>query len=582
MTEKRAANRFVVLAVLLGLAMAGLAARLVILHLGVGASTGIKSDDARTYRETLAVPRGRILDGSASANLLALNVGVKDIWADPAPLAASNRVGATAALLAGPLKLDRAELAARLNKPTRHFEYVARYVPEDTAETIARLKLPGIYLNTVTTRSYPQGNLLCHVMGFVNHDGVGSAGIEQCMDRHLKGTPGLLESKLDGRRREIPNRRIREVRPRDGADITLTIDQNLQYMVEKALDAAMERHRTKAMMAVMQRIETGEILAMASRPAFDPNQFTSATDEQKRNRCIGCVYEPGSTFKVAVIAAALDVGIVQPETIFDTENGRWMYQSKILRDYHPYTQLNVADIIKKSSNIGAAKIAIMLGDERLDRYLRAFNIGSRLGIDLPGEEAGILYPVTKWTSISSSRIAIGQGVAVTALQMLGVMCGIANGGVMMQPYVVKEVTGADGAVLLRREPRALGRCIRADTAAVMRQLLARVTEEGGTGVKAAVAGFKVAGKTGTAQKPIAGQYSESDYMASFVGFLPAERPEIGLIVVADEPQPIHTGGVVAAPVFGEVVEQAVRYLGISPAGAAAPAATVAFQTGGTR
>jgi cell division protein FtsI (penicillin-binding protein 3) len=305
---------------------------------------------------------------------------------------------------------------------------------------------------------------------------------------------------------------------------------------------------------------------MVNRPGFNPNDFRSAKDEQKLNRAIGYVYEPGSTFKVAVIAAALNEGIVTPETMFNTENGRWLYQKKVLRDYHPYGQLNVADIIKKSSNIGAAKIAIMLGDERLDRYLRGFNIGSRLGIDLPGEEGGILAPVSKWSSISSSRIAIGQGVALTPLQMLGVMCGIANDGVIMRPYVIKEVVSPNGTVLVRGEPQALGRCIRSDTAAVMRDILAHVTEPGGTGTKAAVDGFKVAGKTGTAQKPVNGHYSETDYMASFVGFMPADDPEFGMIVVMDEPQPLHTGGIVSAPVFGEVAEQAARYLGLLPPG----------------
>ena len=564
MTEKRGYARFKIIAILLGVAMAGLAVRLVVLHLGLGTEQRAKIDKSRTYKETLSDPRGRILDGSSSANLLALSVGAQDIWADSALVAGSNRVAATSAQLAAALALDANEIAAQLNKPGRHFEYISRYVPDNKAEAVARLKLPGIHMSGTTIRSYPQGDLLCHVLGYVTHDGVGAGGIEQCMEKHLKGKTGFLESCLDGRHHEMPYRRIQEIPPTDGADVVLTIDQNLQYMLEKSIDAAMERHHAKASMAIIQRVSTGEILAMVSRPGFDPNKFSAAKDEQKLNRSIGYIYEPGSTFKVSVIAAALDVGIIKPETVFNTENGRWLYQKKVLRDYHPYPQLSVADIIKKSSNIGAAKIAIMLGDERLDRYLRAFHIGSRLGIDLPGEEAGILYPVSKWSAISSSRIAIGQGVAVTALQMLGVMCTLANDGVVMRPHVVKEVVSAKGTVLLRREPEVLGRVVRSDTAAVMRQILARVTEQGGTGVKAAVDGFQVAGKTGTAQKPVAGHYSETDYMASFVGFLPANKPEIGMIVVMDEPQPIHTGGMVSAPVFGEVAEQAMRYLGIVP------------------
>jgi cell division protein FtsI (penicillin-binding protein 3) len=206
----------------------------------------------------------------------------------------------------------------------------------------------------------------------------------------------------------------------------------------------------------------------------------------------------------------------------------------------------------------------MLGDERMDRYLREFNIGHKLGIDIPGEENGILRPLSQWSAISSSRIAIGQGVAVTGLQMLGVLCGIANGGVVMRPYVVKEIVRPDGQVTFRNQPQPLGRPIRPDTAALMRTLLARVTEPGGTGVKAAVEGFKVAGKTGTAQKVVGGHYSETDYIASFAGFLPADNPEIGMLVVIDEPQPLHTGGTVSAPVFGEVAEQAARYLSLVP------------------
>lgn len=568
MTELRRNARFFWVAGALVVAMAGLVVRLVFLHMSIADSVSTRSHTAktRTYRETLAVPRGRILDGSAASNILASNVGVKDIWVDPAPLVASNRLETVARQLGRALNLDVAEMMGRLNVTNRHFAYVARFVPLAKAEEVARLKLPSVYFSDSMTRTYPHSGMLCHVLGFVNQDGIGSSGLELFMESYLKGTPGLLESQLDGRRREMFDRRIREVAPREGADVVLTIDQNLQYMLEKGLDAAMERHQAKAAMGILQRVRTGEILAMACRPGFDPNAFREATDPQKLNRPIGYVYEPGSTFKVAVIAGALDQGIVTPETVFDCENGRWFYQNKILRDYHSYGRLNVADILQKSSNIGAAKIAIRMGDERLHRCLQSFMIGSRLGIDLPGEEGGILRPLSKWTAISSSRVAIGQGVAVTALQILGVLCGIANDGQIMRPYVVKEVVSANGTILMRQTPRVLSRPIRAETAALMRELLARVTEEGGTGTKARVAGFTVGGKTGTAQKLAGGHYSETEYMASFVGFLPVEQPEIGLIVVVDEPQPLHTGGLVAAPVFGEVAEEAARYLGILPGG----------------
>lgn len=564
MTEPRGSTRFVIIVTLLGVAMVGLVVRLVVLHFGVAEQERATVAKTRTFKQTLAVPRGRILDGSPSAGILALNLGVEDIWVDPSLLNVSNRVGVTVSRLKSLLDFDTAEVMARISRTNSQFAYVARLVPEEKAEQVAKLKLPGVHLSEASTRSYPQGGMLCHALGFVNSDGVGSGGVEQLMEKYLKGSPGLIESRLDGHRREMVDRRIQEIPPKDGADVILTIDQNLQYIAEKAVDGAMERNRSKAAFVIIERIRTGEILAMVSRPGFDPNKYRDAKDPQKLNRAIGYTYEPGSTFKVSVIAAALNEGIVKPETMFETENGRWLYMGKVLRDYHPYSRLNVADILKKSSNIGAAKIAIMLGNTRMDRYLREFGIGGRLGLDLPGEECGILRPVSKWAQISSSRIAIGQGVAVTGLQMLGVLCAIANEGQLMKPYVIREVVAADGTVLLRRQPQVLSRPIKPQTAALMRSLLARVCEEGGTGVKAGVDGFRVGGKTGTAQKPVAGHYSETDYMASFVGFLPVEKPEIGMIVVFDEPQPLHTGGAVSAPVFGEIAEQAVRYLGLMP------------------
>jgi cell division protein FtsI (penicillin-binding protein 3) len=577
-TDQRGSTRFVIIVALLGMAMVGLVVRLVILHLGSPEQDRATAAKTRTFKQTVSVPRGRILDASATTGILALNIGVKDIWADPAFLLASNRVFSTISRLKPLLEFDVAEVTERLCRTNSRFAYIARLVPEEKADQVAALKLPGVYMDDTTARSYPQNNLMCHVLGFVNSDGVGSWGLEQLMEKYLKGSPGLIESQLDGRRREMVDRRIREVPAKDGADVVLTIDQNLQYIAEKALDAAMERNRARAAFVIMQRIHTGEILAMASRPAFDPNHYREARDPQKINRAISYTYEPGSTFKVSVIAAALNEGVVKPDTMFNTENGRWLYQAKILRDYHGYSNLNVADILKKSSNIGAAKIAITLGNVKMDRYLRAFNVGSKLGIDLPGEEGGIYRPVAKWVPISSSRIAIGQGVSVTGLQMLSILCTIANDGVVMKPYVIKEVIASDGTVLLRRQPEALGRAIRTDTAALMRSLLARVCEEGGTGIKAGVDGFRVAGKTGTAQKVIGGHYSETDYMASFVGFLPAEKPEIGMIVVFDEPQPLHTGGAVSAPVFGEIAEQAVRYLGIMPVEGSAPVHRAAAST----
>ena len=560
MTEQRGYGRCLVVVAVLTLALGGLAYRLVTLHFGFDSRARDHAEHARQFKEKLEVGRGRIQDGSPSGNILALSTPVKDVFVDPAFIVKSNCVNRVSRGLAGPLGLDVGLVTQKLSRADRHFEYVARFVPEEQAAAVAALKLPGVHFEDVTARSYPHGTFLCHVLGFANLEGLGGAGIEAGMDRFLRGAAGLREGSMDGRRQEEPALRVQDIPAQEGCNVVLTIDQNVQYIVEKALDAALERNHTERGWAIVQRVRTGEILAMVSRPAYDPNDFRHATDAQLLNRTIACVYEPGSTMKVTIIASALDEGIVQADTVFDCENGHWLYGKRVLRDYHPSGQLTVADIVQRSSNIGAAKIALRMGNERVDQALRRFHIGTPLGIDLPGEEAGILHPVREWSEVSATRMAIGQGVSVTALQMLGAVSTIANDGLVMKPFVVKRVVRHDGTVLFEQQSRSLGRAIQPETAALMRRLLTRVTQEGGTGTKAAVPGYTVAGKTGTAQKPVAGHYSENDYMASFVGFLPAEQPDIAMIVVVDTPQPLHTGGQVAAPVFAEIAEQAVRYL----------------------
>jgi cell division protein FtsI (penicillin-binding protein 3) len=564
MTDRDRNIRLEWLALVLAFAFAGLVVRLVYLHLLTDETMRQSVEEKGTIVKPILTGRGRILEGSKAGNIVALNVGMRDLCADPALLIKSNLTGQVATSLGAMLGMAPEELRIRLNQPEKRFTYLARQVPDDLVSRVLELKSPGIFTRETTLRRYPQGGTMCHVLGFSNVEGVGSAGVELIADKYLKGSQGFLESRLDGRRREMYGWRVQDIQPQEGADVYLTLDENVQYMVETALDRAMEKHRARGAWAIVQRIRTGEILALANRPNFDLNEYRTARSEQMLNRAIGYVYEPGSTFKVVAIAAALNEGVVTTNTVFNTENGRWSYMGKILRDYHSYSQLTVSDVFKKSSNIGAAKIAIQLGNERFYRYLKEFGIGRKSGLDLPGEEAGLLTPLERWSGISSSRIAIGQGVAVTALQMLGVVNAVANDGFLMKPYLIRRVVAKDGTVLYKGAPEVVGRPIRGDTAQKMRDLMARVTEAGGTGTKAAIEGYRVGGKTGSAQKPMAGGYSETDYMATFVGFLPVEDPEISIIVTLDEPQPLHTGGIVAAPVFKEIAEQAVRYLDLSP------------------
>lgn len=549
----------------LGLALAGLGCRLGVLHLGPDDSQREDLSRRRTLQKTLLAGRGTIYDASGRENILALNITVSDVCADPRKVVSENAVLDVASHLAETLDLPIDEVAVKVNQEDRRFAYIRRYVHPDVVESVNVTGYPGLFLREQTFRHYPHGSFMCHVLGFVNHENVGSAGVEQCMDHYLRGSPGRQEGPLDGLRRELVARRRTYIPALSGADIVLTLDQNVQYIVERAIDRALQEHQAQGAWAVVQRVRTGEILAMASRPAFDLNHFRHAAVEEKRNRAIGYVYEPGSTFKLVVFTAVLNERLVTPETVIDCENGEWYYGGYPLRDFSSHGCLSVADGLKKSSNILSAKLALRLGEARFHDYLRRFGFGRGLGIDLPGEEDGILHPVPSWSNISATRIAIGQGVAVTALQMLGAACALANDGVLLRPYVVDRVIGPDGQLLHCGKPAALGRTCSPATAALMRRLLFRVTQAGGTGGRACVEGYEVAGKTGTAQKPEAGGYSKEKYVASFVGFLPAHDPEIGVIVVIDEPQPVHTGGRVAAPVFGEIAAQAVRYLNIPPA-----------------
>jgi len=549
-----------------GAGMVALGARLAVLHVGTDWSEREKIERTVKYTLKIPAPRGSILDRRGDANVLALDITRKDVCIDPRVVATNANPEELAAALASALGMAVEDIANRIHAPGRSYVRLKRFADEETVNRLKTLKLPGVFFADAPLRFYPHGESLCHVLGFVNHDGVGSAGVELTFNEQLRGVPGLIESKKDAHRRELYWKRDCYLPPVKGVDVFLTVDQNLQHIVERVLDGVIAEHHAKAAWAIVQRVRTGEILAMASRPAFDPNEFRTADTNTWINRTISCVYEPGSTMKAAAIAAALNEGVVTADTVLDCENGAWMYKNRVLRDYHPYGRLTVADGVQKSSNILTAKVAVMLGESTLYRYLRAFGFGSKTGVKLPGEESGILRPLEQWSGISITRIPIGQGVAVTALQMLNAFCAIANDGYLMRPYIVSKVRAADGSIIFQQRPEVLARPIRPETAALMRKLLTRVTEQGGTGKRAAVEGYTVAGKTGTAQKPVAGGYSSTDYVASFVGFLPAEAPEIGLIVVVDEPQPFHTGGVVAGPAFSRIASQAVRYLDISPVG----------------
>jgi cell division protein FtsI (penicillin-binding protein 3) len=564
MTDRKLIWRLSLVVGVTCLAWCGLGVRLAALHLGSNERLKERVRRIRHYEKQILVGRGLIYD--AENMCLAGTLKTKDIIVDPKRILDQGRMQAVASALTRVLDLKPGHAMKKINRPTRRFEYLERYVHADEFERLARMNLPGVIMRDSTARYYPHESMLCHVIGFSNLEGNGCAGVELKMDRYLRGQPGQRISQRDGRGREIYSQRLLGVEPRKGCNVYLTINMNVQYLVEKALLAAVNEHNAKGAWAVVQEVKTGRILAMASLPQYDPNIYRKSHEDEMLNRVIGYTYEPGSTMKAAVFAAAFNEGVISEHTVFNCEYGTWYYRGRPLRDYHPYGNLSAADVLKKSSNIGTAKIALLLGPARLERYLRDFGMGRRCGIDLPGEEAGILWPHRKWDSLMITRIPIGHSIAVTSLQMVCMYSAIANDGYLMKPLLVDRVVNDQGERVYQGESEVVARPIGLETSRMMRRLLGRVTEDGGTARRARVDGYDVAGKTGTSEKIIDGRYARHANIASFAGFLPAGNPEIAILVVVDEPHKFHTGGRVAAPVFQEIAAQLVQCLTIPPEG----------------
>ncbi len=562
-------------AVFLGLCILFLFGALVsqVVHLQLGDQTErrAKYRQRKIFRKELAGRRGRVMD--RNGRVLALDVGMRHIAVDSRYIHRHGDPLAVQTALARFLQMEPAAVGARFSNPERQFEYVSKFVGEREAMELEAYLVEnaikrGVVLEEVSNRTYPHGSLLSHVLGFANREGRGAAGVEWAMDRFLRGQGGLRVSEKDGHRREMVSRRSVQIDAAHGADVRLTIDQYLQYAVEEALLEAMRDTGALGAWAVVLESRTGAVLAMASKPDYDPNAFHSASPEDMRNRCLGMVYEPGSILKPLVFAAALNEGLVHPEESIDCEQGVWMYRRRPMRDFHAYARLSAADVLKKSSNIGTAKIGLRLSESLFYDYMRAFGIGLPTGVELPGEESGIFHPPRRWDGLTQSRVSIGHSVSVTAMQMAVSLNVIANDGVLLRPYLIRDVVDARGHVLFRQEPKPMGQAVlRPEVAKTMRGLMARITESGGTGRRAAIEGYEVAGKTGTAEKIIDGKYSDTQNIASFAGFLPARNPAITIVVSIDEPQgQFRTGGVVASPVFRRIGEEAIRYLGIPPEG----------------
>lgn len=546
----------------LTVAFAALEFRLFDLHVLRHERLNAKATANRESIVTRVGRRGQVLD--ANGNLLANSLSVRIITADATITAP--KAPQIAQRLAPLLKMDVGELTQKLSGQSRYVRLNARVkLDEDAVQQIRSWNFKGLFFEDQFVRTYPNGPLASHVLGFVDANHHGVQGIEKSMDTYLQGQAGYQIIERDRKGREIRALRMENIGPRDGCKVVLTVDQVIQHIAETELDKAMAEHRPQAGVIIVTRPKTGEILAMSSRPTFDLNRPGDCPPDARRNRCISDVAEPGSTFKIISIAYALNEGLVSLADKFDCENGAWIYAGRALHDAHPYGVLSVEEILYHSSNIGAAKIAVnRLGQERLYDSVRRFGLGQKTGIALPGEVAGIAHPLARWTKLSITRIPMGHEIAVTPLQMIMALNAIANGGQLMKPMIVKTVLDPAGKPMLEYKPQIAGTCISRRASVQMAAALRKVVTAEGTAAKAAVANYDVAGKTGTAQKIENGQYV-SRYYSSFIGYLPAADPEISILVTLDDPTVGgYYGGSVAGPVFRAVAEKVTQYLGIPP------------------
>jgi cell division protein FtsI (penicillin-binding protein 3) len=505
--------------------------------------------------EDIQVRRGIIFDRRGRE--LALNLELESLYCDPKSLNLNNE---SIRRLASVIEKEPRVILAKIPADGR-FAWVERKLEPGTAERVKNLNIRGLGFIPEAKRFYPKGELASHILGFVGVDNQPLEGVELRYDRYLKTVGGKVFYERDASGRTLSSGIDIEAK---GNNIVLTIDEGLQYVVEKEIDRAMLKWKPAAASVIMMDPFTGEILAIANRPSYDPNNPAKASGSEKRNRAITDCYEPGSTFKIVIGVASLEEKITRPGTLFDVSKGSIEVGGKTIRDVHRYGVLTFREVIQKSSNVGSITIGMRLGKERIYKYAKLLGIGEKTGIDLPGEVSGWIHHPDRWSGTSLGAIPIGQEVAVTPLQVLRAYSSVANGGFLVRPHLVSEIISPNGEVLVSFKDKDMKRIISAKTAETFKEILKTVVEEGGTGRSASVDGNEVAGKTGTAQiiNPVTKRYSKEKYVSSFVGFVPADSARLAMIVVIYEPKGQIYGGVVAAPVFRDIANQALSYLNI--------------------
>ncbi|GAB4414709.1 MAG: penicillin-binding protein 2 [Thermodesulfovibrionales bacterium] len=505
-------------------------------------------------QEDVQVRRGIVFDRHGRE--MAVNLELESLYCDPTEIDSPEKSAYILSSITG--RPSRAMLA-KLSSEGR-FVWLERKLEPGIAKKLKDLKLKGLGFVNDAKRFYPKGSLASHVIGLVDIDNRGLEGLELKYDSYLRGSGRKVLFNRDASGRTLSQGVDMESK---GNNMVLTIDEGLQYIVEAELDKAVAEWRASAATVIMMDPFTGEILALANRPTYNPNSPSASKDFDRRNRAITDVYEPGSTFKIIIGTAALEEGAVALNSTFDCSRGFIEVGGRIIHDAHKHGVLTFREVIQKSSNVGSVMIGMRLGREKIYKYAKSFGFGEKTGIDLPGEVPGWIRPPEKWSGVSIGSISIGQEVAVTPLQILRAYSAIANGGFLVTPHVVSRVISPEGKLLwaFKSDHR---RVISSKTAEIFKDILKTVTEYGGTAESASVGGNNVAGKTGTSQviDPHTKRYSKEKYVGSFVGFVPADNPRIAMIVVIHEPKGQIYGGVVAAPVFKRIAENALSYMDV--------------------
>lgn len=511
----------------------------------------------------LAPKRGTIYDRHGAE--LAVSVEVDSVWANPRELRGNGGDPASvAARLSRVLNIDVERITTRLSSD-RYFVWIERHVTPAQAQAVRDLGIQGVHLEGEARRFYPNRELASHILGFANVDGEGIEGLELSFEQHLRGSVRAVPAIRDRRGAVVFSEQLLDDRAAQGDDVHLTIDRTIQRIAEHELELTVRTFEAQAGSVVVMDPRTGELLAIANYPSFNPNEPGRAPPSSRRNRALTDRYEPGSTMKPFTIAGAFAAGTIRADEIIDCGGGELVIGEYTIHDSHRYDSLTPAQVLAFSSNIGTANIGFTLGRRGMFRALRRFGFGQAAGLPLPGETSGTLMDYRRWSPMDQATISFGQGMSVTTLQMASAMSVLANGGRLMEPLLVRKVTDSEGEIVDEHAPTVRRQVIPRATARLVADMMTAVTGPGGTGAQAAIDGYLVAGKTGTAQKAdyVHGGYADGRWLASFVGFVPVDEPRLVIAVAIDEPMIAYYGGVVAAPVFRRVGEAALRHLGVS-------------------